>query len=338
MVNKLRWGILGTGKIAHKFAEGLGGSRSGVLAAVGSRTGEGARNFCAQHPAKAHGSYQGLLEDPGVDVVYISTPHPMHAEWAIKAASAKKHVLCEKPLTMNHAEALEVVAAARENDVFLMEAFMYRCHPQTAKLVELVRAGAVGKVALVDANFSFKAPFDLQWRLFNPRLGGGGVLDVGCYCASMARLIAGAASGMPFLEPARVAAVGTIGPVSHVDEFSVASLEFPNGVLAQLAAGVNLDLEKIVRITGSEGTLVIPNPWSITREAGFSKIILFREGVPQEIVIESDRNLYAIEADTVAEFIGKRQAPAMSWEDSLGNMQTLDRWRAAIGLTYDCER
>ena len=115
-------------------------------------------------------------------------------------------------------------------------------------------------------------------------------------------------------------------------------MKFPNGLLAQLATGVRMELEKYVRIIGSEGRILVPSPWSASREAGFSKIILFRDDIPEEIIVEADRDMYAIEADTVAEHIERRQAPVMGWEDSLGNMKALDRWRAAVGMKYEFEQ
>src|SRR5688500_17337334 len=132
METKLRWGLLASGRIANAFAKGVLASRTGKLVAVGSRSQEKADEFAAQYDIpNCHGSYEALLADPEVDAVYISTPHPGHAEWAIKAAEAGNHILCVKPITMNAGEAMAVVEAARQNDVFLMEAFMYRCHPQT---------------------------------------------------------------------------------------------------------------------------------------------------------------------------------------------------------------
>src|SRR5262245_34718066 len=140
MQDKLNWGILGTGAIARKFARALVPSRTGRLLAVASRQQAPADAFARDFGiTRAHGTYQALLDDKDVDAVYISTPHPFHAEWAICAARAKKHILCEKPIAMNHAEAMAIIEAARENGVFLMEAFMYRCHPQTQKLMELLR-------------------------------------------------------------------------------------------------------------------------------------------------------------------------------------------------------
>ena len=341
MAGKLQWGIIGTGGIAHAFAEGLARSRTGTLAAVGSRRQESADKFGDEFQLpKRYGSYEALLADSEVDAVYISTPHPMHAEWAIKSAEAGKRILCEKPLALNHAEAMVVMEAAKENDVFLMEAFMYRCHPQTAKLVELVRSGVIGKVGVIQATFSFRAHFDPEGRLFKHALGGGGILDVGCYCTSMARLIAGAATGRDFAEPLEVKGVGHIGE-SRVDDYAIASLRFPGDILAQLATGVHLSQDNGVRIFGMEGSIFVPSPWIPGREPQPTTIIVHRSGkAPEEVVVESDRPLYTIEADTVAEHINQRQAspPAMTWDDTLGNMRALDAWRAAIGLVYEMEK
>ena len=202
MEQRLRWGILGAGTIARTFARGLAASRTGTLVAVGSRSLATAESFGDEFDvAHRYGSYDDLLADADVQAVYIATPHPMHAEWAIKAAEAGKHILCEKPLTLNHAEAMAVVEAARAHNVFLMEAFLYRCHPQTAALVDLIQAGAIGAVRLIQATYGFNATFNPDGRLFRQDLGGGGILDVGCYPVSFARLIAGAATGRAVRRP-----------------------------------------------------------------------------------------------------------------------------------------
>ena len=284
-----------------------------------------------------------MLADPNVQAVYISNPHPGHAEWAIRCAEAGKHILCEKPLAMNHAEAMTVLEAVRRHDVFLMEAFMYRCHPQTVRVGELVREGAIGAVRVIQATFSFHAAPDPRSRLLAPELGGGGILDVGCYPVSMSRLIAGAAAGLPFADPLDFKAVGHLGSTG-VDEYSAAVARFPGDVVAQLACGVQVAQENVVRIYGDAGHLVIPAPWAPTRDGGTSRVFLHRsgKGEPQELRFETPPEaqayLYAIEADHVAAHIADRQAPAMSWADTLGNMQTLDRWREGIGLTYPVER
>ncbi len=341
MSEKLAWGILGTGNIAKVFAHGVAGSRTGAVVAVGSRGHASAEAFGGQFGIpNRHDSYEALLADPDVRAVYIATPHPLHAEWAIKAAEAGKHVLCEKPLTLNGAQAMAIVEAARRNDVFLMEAFMYRCHPQTARLVELIRAGAIGDVRVISATFSFDVGDDPTSRLLRNDLGGGGILDVGGYCVSMARLIAGAVGGTDGAEPIEVTACAHIGAASRVDEYAGASLLFPGGVLAQLTTGVRANGDNVVRIVGSRGSILVPEPWVPARDGGTTKIIVQRHGeqAPQEIVVETGEGLYALEADTVVAHIDARQAPAMTWDDTLGNMKTLDRWRAAIGLVYDVER
>ena len=335
----LNWGIIGTGAIARKFAHGLAESKTGKLVAVGSRSLEAAKKFTAEFPAAPHGSYEALLADSRVDAVYISTPHPMHAKLAIKAADAGKHVLCEKPLTINLAEAKMVIKAARRNKVFLMEALMYRCHPQTIRLVELIRDNVIGDVRLIQATFSFSTgDYNLEGRLLNNALAGGGILDVGCYCTSMSRLIAGAAIGKRFEEPVELLGAGHVGAQSRVDEYAVASLKFPGGILAQLACGVQLNLESNVRITGTQGSIVVPSPWVITRAPGFSKIIIFKDHVPQEVVIETQQGLYAIEADHVAQYIDARQSPLVPWDDTLGNMRALDLWRKSVGVLYDSDK
>jgi predicted dehydrogenase/aryl-alcohol dehydrogenase-like predicted oxidoreductase len=343
MTDRLAWGILGAGNIARTFARGLQGSRTGRLVAVGSRSQESAEAFGREFDVPhRHSTYDALLADADVQAVYICTPHPMHAEWAIKAAEAGKHILCEKPLALNYPEAMAVVEAARSNDVFLMEAFMYRCHPQTAKLVELLEQRAIGEVRVIDATFSFNAGYDPEARLFNPQLGGGGILDVGCYCVSMARLLAGAARGKPFEEPVAVKGVAHLDERTGVDMYAVAALEFPGGILAKLATGVQVAQESVVRVYGSEGSITVPDPWIPAREGGKTAILLRRQGAgePEEIAVESDEGLYSLEADTVAACLEQRQAapPAMTWDDTLGNMRALDAWRESIGLMYPMER
>jgi predicted dehydrogenase/aryl-alcohol dehydrogenase-like predicted oxidoreductase len=338
MERKLAWGILSTGRIAGIFAKGLAASEMGELLAVASRTQESADKFGDEHKVtRRYGSYEALLADPDVQAVYIATPHPMHAEWAIRAAEAGKHILCEKPLALNYAEASAVIEAARDNDVFLMEAFMYRCHPQTAELVKLLRDGAIGDVRIIQATFSFQAGFDPQGRLFNNALGGGGILDVGCYCASISRLIAGAAQAKDFAEPIEVKGLGHIGSTG-VDEYAVGILRFPGDIVAQISTGVQLNQENAVRIFGSEGNIFMPAPWFGGDNA---KIVVQRKGEePRELLVPSDRDIYTIEADVVAANIEKRQAPspAMTWGDTLGNMRTLDLWRASFGMIYDVEK
>ena len=183
----LRWGILSTGRIARTFATALLGADGNRLAAVASRDGAKAAEFADAFPGTAsHGSYESLLGDPGVDAVYVATPHPQHAEWTLRALQAGKAVLCEKPLGLNHAEVMAMQDAAAARGRFLMEAFMYRIHPQTDAFMRLVRDGAIGEVRHLEASFGYHAPFDAASRLFANDLAGGGIMDVGCYPLSAA--------------------------------------------------------------------------------------------------------------------------------------------------------
>lgn len=346
MDEKLNWGIVATGAIARTFARGVQLSQTGRLAAVGSRTRESAEQFGRAFdidPAHRHGSYAALLRDDAVDVVYIATPHPLHAELAIEAARRGKHLLVEKPIGINAAEAMAVIESARAHDVFVMEAFMYRCHPYVAKLLELIRAGAIGEVRTIQASFSFHSPkvWTAESRALSNTLAGGGILDVGCYPVSLARLIAGAAIGQPFADPAEVKGAGHLGRTG-VDEYASAVLKFAgSNIVAEVSCGVQVAQDNVARICGTEGWILLPTPWVPAREGGTTKIILHRpkQTAAEEIDIES-APLYAIEADTVARYLPIRQAesPAMSWDDTLGNMRTLDAWRASIGLIYESEK
>ncbi len=338
-MNSLSWGILGTGRIAGIFAKQLSQSKTGKLVAVGSRSQASVDKFTAEYRVpRGHNTYEALLVDSQVQAVYIATPHSLHAEWCLKAARAGKHILCEKPLTLNHIETLAVIEAARKHDVFLMEAFMYRCHPQTAKLVELLREKVIGEVRVIHASFGFHRDFNPEARLFKNTLGGGGILDVGCYTVSMSRLVAGIATGKLFAEPIEVKGCGHFAP-SGVDTWAIASLNFPGDILASLTTSVEVQQHNTLRMQGSNGSIFVPAPWAQVHDGTTTKLFVERKGEPQqEIVVELAQPAYAIEADHVAAHIERRQAPAMSWEDSLGNMQTLDRWRKSIGLIYESEK
>ena len=343
MSDKIRWGLLATGAIAKAFARGLKQSQTGELVAVGSRSADKAEAFGAEFGVpRRHESYEALLADPEVQAVYVSTPHPQHVEWAIKAAEAGKHVLVEKPIGINQYEAQAMMEAATANRVFLMEAYMYRCHPQTARLVELLRERVVGDVSVIQATFSFHAGFNAASRLWSNALAGGGILDVGGYTTSIARLIAGAAHGLPFADPVVVTGAGHLHPQTGVDMWAVGTLKFEGGVVATIATGVGTNQENVVRVFGSEGSILLPNPYLTAREGAMpGEIVVLRRGdAPRKIVVESAVTSYAHEADAVGRAIraGQTEAAPMTWADTLGNLRTQDAWRAAIGLTYETEK
>ncbi|HUX50343.1 MAG TPA: aldo/keto reductase [Spirochaetia bacterium] len=342
-MSELKWGILGTGAIASAFARGLTQTDSGRLYAVGSRSIETANKFPFE-AERRYGSYDELLSDPEVQAVYISTPHPFHAEWAVRAAEAGKHILCEKPVALNHGQAMAMIETARENGVFFMEAFMYRCHPQTARIIELVRSGKIGEVRMIRTTFGFGggSTIDPRGRLFDPSLGGGAILDIGCYPISMARLIAGAAQAKEIAEPVDFSGTGHRG-ATGVDEWNAATLRFDGDIVAQVAGAVRVTLDNGLEIAGSEGSISVPNPWVINRtsaEAG--RILLKVKGETTTIDVPADRTSYAYEADRVARAIeagaDHGEYPAMSPADSLGNIAALDLWREAVGVTYAAEQ
>jgi predicted dehydrogenase len=271
------------------------------------------------------------LKDPSVEAVYIATPHPSHAEWAIQAAKAGKHILCEKPLTMNGRETKRVLAAVKRYKVFLLEAFAYRPHPQTAKLLELIRRGVIGEVRLIQSSFCYNAGFNPQSRIFNRKLGGGGILDIGCYPISISRLIAGACQGRPFADPIEVKGVGHLGRTG-VDEWTSALLKFPGDIVAEVTCGVRVEGETVLRIHGSKGSITVPKPFNAGHKAGKAEILLRREGKITTIPVKFPQSLYVYEADETARCIrrGSRQSPYMNWADSLGNTKTLDRWLKSL--------
>ena len=339
MADKLGWGILGTGNIARKFAEQLPRSNTGRLVAVGSRSRESADKFADEYDApNRYGSYAELLDDDQVDAVYISLPNDQHAEWTVRCAEAGKHILCEKPFTSHWPELMTVLEAVRRCDVFCMEAFMYRCSNQTARLVELIRQQPIGEVRVIQANFAFNFGTGAGNVRMSTAMSGGGIMDVGCYTMSMVRLIASAALGEELVEPEQITGCGHIDADSGVDTWAVAAVRFPGEIMANLACGMQIGIRSDVSIWGSEGHIIVPAPWFGGNDDK-STIIVHRDGQDEELTVEHDRPLYALEADVLAEHLVDRQAPwpCMTWEDSLGNMKALDQWRRAVGVVFDAE-
>ncbi|WP_296433705.1 MULTISPECIES: aldo/keto reductase [unclassified Rhizobium] len=339
----IRWGIIGPGTIARTFADGIAHSRTGKLVAIATRNPEKpglAENFPGARIVKG---YDALLGDSEIDAVYIAVPHTGHAEWAIKAIRAGKHVLVEKPIALTAYDADAIYHEAKKAGVFAGEAFMYRVHPQTAKIVELVKSGAIGALRIIRTSFGFNmGTFRPEHRLFAYETAGGGILDVGGYPVSMARLIAGAAEGKPFLEPEKVAGVGHLGQ-SGVDEWASAVLQFPGGVIADVSCSIMANQDNTLRIIGSEGRIEVKDFWFASgHKGGVGKIELFKGNEQQTIEVKEDRWLYSFEVDAAGDAIRAGQqefsSPGMGWADSVGNLRVLDQWRASIGLEYSVEK
>lgn len=340
---RLAWGILGTGAIAKVFADALPKAANARLAAVGTR-GQPSPELEQRFPgARIVSGYDQLLADPEVEAVYIATPHPSHAMLAIRAAENNKHVLCEKPFAVNAAEAEAAFAAARRAGTFMGEAFMYRFHPQIGVLLELLRAGEIGEVGLVRATFGFSGRFADDHRLLADKHAGGGILDVGSYAMSMARLVAGAAIGEAFADPVRVSGAGRLGPTG-ADLVAVASLQFADGLLAELSCSVALPQDNTVEVRGTKGRITLLNPWMAGGKSGEEAVLLVEPdgGEARRITVPDGQNTYAREIEALGEAVRagatEYPAPGMSRADTLGNMRALDGWRAAIGQSYSFER
>jgi len=334
-----RWGIIGPGNIAQNFADGLQEASSGALYALASRNAERRARFADKYgidQSKRYSDYEALVNDADIDAIYIATPHPFHAEQAILAMRAGKSVLCEKPAGLTASQVTAVTEVAAQNGVFFMEALMYRCHPQIARVLEIVRSGEIGDVKQITAAFGFRAGFDPASRLFDKSLGGGAILDVGCYPISFARLIAGAAIGQPFANPESLHATAHLGK-SGVDEIATAFMTFPSGVTATCETAIAFSLDNIATIVGSLGRLVLLNPWMPGRDAGPStaSLVVITDNTSRNETITQSEHLFAFEAEVASRSVqeGKLQAdsPAMSWADSIGNAQALDSWRHAVG-------
>ena len=338
MANGEGWGIIGTGKIARIFATDVQKARPGSVVAIGSRDLGRATRFATEFDlASAHGSYEALIHDPRVAFVYIATPHTTHAELAIEAASAGKHVLCEKPLAVDATDAARMIEHARSSRTFLMEAFAFRCHPQTRVLMELIRAGEIGEIRSVVAAFGYDAGSAPTNYLLRRDLAGGSILDVGCYTVALTRQLAGAAVGQPFADPLRVLGAGLLHPEHRVDLDASAILWFESGFTGQGACSIRTSLDSTVQITGTHGFIHLPTPWLPGRIGGPPRIAITRHRADaREVAIDEPRGLYAVEADTVVERAreGRLEAPEMLWADSLGNMTALDVWRDQVGVNF----
>jgi len=340
MTERTTWGIVGTGTIAKAFAEAIGASASGTLGAVASRDAAKASAFAGEfEAARSYGSYEQLMADPAVDVVYIATPHTFHPELTVAAAEAGKHVLCEKPIAVTAAGAQHAIDAARRAGVFLMEAFAFRVHPQTARLAELLEGGAIGELRMIQADWGFNAgPTPATTYYHSRELAGGAILDNGCYTVSLARRIAGYTVGKVYRDPDKVFGTGLLHPTEGIDLDAQALLWWEGGSSAQISGTFRTDIDKTVLITGSEGFIRLPAPYLPLRPdrfGGVPRILIERHGAePQEVAIDVTDNAYTIEADRVAAFVreGRTEAPEYTWDDIMGNMRTLDRWRAAVGV------
>ncbi len=328
MAEYIRWGIIGCGSIAAKFAEGLKKVPGSILSAVASRSEQKARRFGEKRKvARCYGSYKSLAADPDVDVVYIATPHPMHMENCMLCLNAGKAVLCEKPFTVNAAQVKDVVSLARSRSLFLMEAMWTRFLPSITKLREILSQGLIGDIRLLQADFGFRTDLRPDSRLFNPELGGGALLDVGIYNVSFASMVFGR-------QPSRISSIAHIGETG-VDEQSGIVFGYENGEIAVLTSAVRTATYQEALIAGADGQIKLNGRWW-----GGSPFTLSVAGrKPEQINPRPKGNGYNYEAEEVAGCLrsGKLESEIMPLDESVRIMETMDRIRKQWDLKYPFE-
>jgi predicted dehydrogenase len=307
----LNWGLLSTARINRSLIPALRASKRNHLLAVASRTQESAETFAKEWKiSRAHGSYEALLADPEIDVIYNPLPNHLHAEWAIKAVEAGKHVLCEKPLALSVDEVDAIAAAAQKHGRVVAEAFMYRHHPQTLKVQELVRNGSLGTLKLLRGSFSFVLNREGDIRL-DPAMGGGSIWDVGCYPISFMRAVVGA-------EPLEVFGWQVTGP-TEIDDTFVGGLHFGEEVYGQFDSSFVIPFHAYMEIVGSEATLIVPQPF----KPGLNEKLFLVRAEKTETVKVKGQELYIGEVEDMADAITLGKTARISLEDSRANIATI---------------
>jgi predicted dehydrogenase len=316
MSDAVRWGFLSTANINAKLLAGAAESDRVEVVAVASRDAVRAESYAREHGIeRAHGSYEALLEDPEVEAVYISIPNSMHVDWSIRALEAGKHVLCEKPLSRHPVEVERAFDTADRVRRILMEAFMYRHNPQTKRLRELVNEGEIGRLRLIRAVFSFPLSDSPNVRL-DPELDGGGLMDVGCYCVSGARLLAG--------EPVQVYGE-QVAAATGVDEVFTGLLRFAGGVLAELDCGLALPMRDELEAIGESGSIFLDDPWHCRKP-----VLELRTARGVEEISLEPVDSYRLELENMSDAIRGGAEPLLGREDALGQARAIDAlYRAA---------
>ena len=305
----VRWGILSTADINRKLLAGAALSSEVDVVAVGSRDLGRAQAFATEHGIpRAYGSYEELLADPSVEAIYNPLPNTMHCEWSIKALEAGKHVLCEKPMSSSVAEVEEAFAAAERTGFLLSEAFMYRHHPQTKRLAELVAEGAIGDLRVIRTTFSYGL-FDVENIRLRTDVDGGALMDVGCYCISGARLLGG--------EPESVFGRAYTGPTG-TDWAFTGSLRFPGDVLAHFDCATCLPERDELEAIGSEGSLFLDDPWHCKNPV----IELRRGGEVERIAIEPS-NPYQLELEDLGNALRNGTKPLLGRDDAVAQARVI---------------
>lgn len=326
-MRKFRWGILGTGTIAKAFARGIDVVDDAEVAAVASRSAEKSKAFSQEFNVPTHyDSYEQLARDESIDAVYVATPHTLHKENTLLCLNNGRAVLCEKPLAINSKEVESMIKTSQQTGNFLMEAHWTRCFPIMGKIRQLIDEKAIGEIRMLQADFGFRVDLDPENRLFNPKLAGGALLDVGCYTFSAAH--------MCFGKPQEIRALAHIGR-TRVDEQNTVILGYEEGALAVLVSANRTSTFQELMIYGTEGKIKVDSPfWKP------SSMTLYRDNkFPEPIEMDIVGNGYNYEAIEVMACVraGKLESLLVSHQDSLEIMNTLDAVRSLWGLKYPME-
>ena len=315
MSNIVRWGVLSTANIGRRVIPAIHASHNGVVAAVCSRSLERAQAFAAEQSIpRAYGSYEELLADGEIDAIYLPLPNSMHAEWSIKCAEAGIPTLCEKPFASDAAEAQTIVDAFEQHGVLLAEAFMYRFHPQHAKVKEIIAAGGIGDLQIINASFTFPISDETNIRLSKP-LAGGSLMDVGCYCVNLLRFMSGA-------EPTRITASGLIGETTGVDEALAGTFEFPSGIIGHFDCGLRAYRQHSYTLKGSTGMIVVPTSFVPDKTA--ATIVQHRQGDEYNEHVIPATDHYELMVEDFADALLQGRPPRFAPSDAVSNMVVVD--------------
>ena len=339
-MHQINWGIIGSGSIANAFSYSIKASTNSKLTSVFGRNSKKVKSFADKFQISAHQQLDDFISSEEIDAIYIATPHSEHFFYALEAIKNGKHVLCEKPFTMNAFESMVLLDLANVKNVFLMEAFMYRTHPQTRNILDNLNflSDAKSKI-IIEGSFGFKADVPATHRLRNPDLGGGAILDVGCYPLTIAKLIAGQLQGLAFAEPKSLSATGQLDETG-VDLQSHAHLIFSDLIEAKISCAINEDFSNDLVISNGKYAIHVPDPWHCGQfQEGNSSIHLFTDGGnSKEIKCMDDTGLFTREIEHAAQCIleSKIESKLICHAETQSNMFWLDKWRQEMKI--DCPK
>ena len=333
---KIRWGVIGTGSIANAFAHSIKHCNYSELISVYGRNKETLKVFSKKFNINGIDAVEKLLSSNDVDAIYIATPHSSHFKFALEAIKNKKHVLCEKPIAMNHIESMVLFGLAKDFEVFLMEAYMYRTHPQTFNILQNIECLRDSNEKIeINSSFGFNAEIPKEHRLRNPMLGGGAIMDVGCYPLSMSKLLAGRLLKKPYADPKSIEACGNLDETG-VDSNSKARILFSENIEANISCAINEKYENNLEIISGDYKLSVSQPWHCGQfQDGYSSIKVYSKNkLVDEISYKDEVGLFTREIDHASECIlnNKLESDLISHADSQSIMLWLDKWRKELGI------